>query len=792
MRAPLSWIRDFTPLDAPVDDVVAALNRVGLEVEGVEQPGREIAGVRAARVVEVVKHPNADSLSLVDLDVGDGATRVVCGATNVHPGMLAPYAPPGATLPGGITLERRKLRGEVSDGVLPSPRELGLGDDHSGIMDLDATIAPGTDVREALGLDDVIFDISVTPNRPDAMCVVGVARELAAAFGLPLQVPVPAAPTGGEDLPTGVVLEAPDRCPRYLGRVAGVTMGTSPAWLSQRLVKAGLRPISNVVDVTNYVLLERNQPLHAFDLDRLAGPGIVVRLAEAGERMTTLDGVERVLAAEDLLICDAERKPQAIAGIMGGGDSEVSEQTRSILLESAYFAPMGIARSSKRLKLRSESSARFERGTDPEGVPTAAERAMELLAETAGAAVAPSAVDQYPRPVAPPRIRLRTSRVNRILGTAVDDAAVLEALRPLGIEVEGGRDEIVATPPTFRPDLEREIDLIEEVARRVGFDAIGRGLARPKEQIGGLTRGQRERRILADALVGVGCAEVASVPMVSPDALADFGVGEAVAVANPLRAEESVLRTTLLPGLLITAAANAARGRPDLALFELGSVFFPPAAGELRPTERLHVAAVLTGAVRRRPVEQDRPVDVHDAVDLLTLLADALEVADAIVEPVAVPGLHPGRGARLTVGETVLAHAGQLGDRPLARVGLDVAVVAMEADVDALRAAPRRDRAFRVPSPFPPSEIDLAFVVSEEVPAGAIVATLRTTLGSVLEEARLFDEFRSDQLGAGQRSLAFTVRLRAPDRTLTQADVAGLRQQGIDAVVAEHGATLRG
>ena len=791
MRAPLSWIREFTPLDAPVDDIEAALNRVGLEVEGVEQPGLEIVGVRAARVVDVVKHPNADRLTLVDLDTGDGAARVVCGATNVHAGMLAPYAPAGATLPGGITLERRPIKGEVSDGMLLSPRELGLGDDHSGIMDLDASIAPGTDVREALGLDDVIFDISVTPNRPDAMCVVGVARELAAAFRLPLEIPVPAAPTGDEDRPIGVVLEAPDRCPRYLGRVAAVTMGPSPAWLSQRLVKAGLRPISNVVDVTNYVLLERNQPLHAFDLDRLAGPGIVVRLAEPGERMTTLDGVERVLAPEDLLICDADRQPQAIAGIMGGGDSEVSDRTRAILLESAYFEAMGIARTSKRLKLRSESSARFERGTDPEGVPTAAERAMELLAATAAAVVAPSAVDQYPRPVTRPRIQLRTSRVNRILGTALDDQTVLDSLRPLGIQVTGTGDEIVAAPPTFRPDLEREVDLIEEVARRVGFDSIGRTVARPQEQIGGLSHSQRDRRVLADALVGVGCAETATVPMVAPDALADFGIGDTVEVANPLRSEESVLRASLLPGLLAVAATNAARGRPDLALFELGTVFFSPPAGAIHPVERTHVAALLTGTVRRRPVEPDRAVDVHDAVDLMTLLADALELADYVVEPEAIPGYHPGRGARLSAGARVVAHAGQLGEGPLARFGLEGPTVAVEADVEALRASPRRDRAFRVPSPFPPSEIDLAFVVSEEVPAGAIVSTLRDALGTTVEDVRLFDEFRSEQLGPGQRSLAFTVRLRAPDRTLTQADVAALRQRGIDAVVERHHATLR-
>src|SRR6266511_6014812 len=370
MRAPLSWIREFTPVDASTDELVAALNQVGLEVEGVDEPGRDVRGVIAARVVDVVKHPKADKLTLVHIEFGSDSTQVVCGAQNVAAGDVVPYAPAGAHLPEPFgVLERRTIRGVTSDGMLLAPDELGLGDDHEGIVHLDGSAKPGTDVRELLGLDDVIFDLSITPNRPDAMCIVGAAREVAAHFRLPLDVPKVSAPTDravSSDIT--VRIDAPDRCPRYLGRVAQVTIGPSPSWMTQRLVKAGMRPISNVVDVTNYVLLERNQPLHAFDLARLGGRGIVVRLAEDGERMTTLDGVERKLTEADLLICDAERVPQAIAGIMGGSTSEVSDETTEILLEAAYFDPMGIARSSKRLKLRSESSARFERGIDPEAV----------------------------------------------------------------------------------------------------------------------------------------------------------------------------------------------------------------------------------------------------------------------------------------------------------------------------------------------------------------------------------------------------------------------------------------
>jgi phenylalanyl-tRNA synthetase beta chain len=792
MRAPLSWIRDFTPADAPVDDLVGALNQLGLEVERVDEPGREVLGVRVARILEVLPHPDADRLQLAEVEFGDGTTRVVCGAPNIAPGMLVPFAPSGASLPGGFTLERRRIRGQESDGMLCSAKELGLGDDHGGIMELDAASVPGTDVREVLGLDDVVFDIAVTPNRPDAMCIVGVARELAAHLHQPLTIPEPVATTEpGIAFDVSVEIEAPDRCPRYLGWAAHVTIGPSPAWLQQRLAKAGMRPISNIVDVTNYVLLERNQPLHAFDLTRLAGSGVVVRLAEAGERLTTLDGVDRELDPADLLICDAERGPQAIAGIMGGATAEVSADTTEILLEAAYFERMGIARSSKRLKLRSEASARFERGIDPDAVATNAARAMELLVAVAGARVAPDAVDECPRPFTRPRIILRTTKVNGVLGTDLTDTAVIEALSPLGIEVAGAGDELEAVPPSFRPDLEREIDLVEEVARRVGFDAIGRTVPRPREQVGALTHIQRDRRLVADALVGAGAFEAMTLPLVAPGALEELGLGTPVSLANPLRAEESVLRTTLLSGLVAAVAFNAARGQPDVSLFELGTVFFAPTTGSMLPDEREMVGAVVTGLVCRRPVEDDRPVDVYDATDLLQVVADALGCTDVELTTGAGPGWHPLRAAQITMGGLAVGAVGELAPEIVAAAGIDGPVVAFEADLGALCASPRHVLGFRAPSPFPPSAVDLAFVVEDSVRAAAIAATLRATGADLLEDLRVFDEFRADALGAGRRSLAFTLRYRAPDRTLTDAEVGDLRQRAIDAVLAAHGATLR-
>ena len=796
MRAPLSWIRDFTPVDASTDELVSALNQVGLEVEGVEEPGRDVRGVVAARVLDVVKHPNADKLTLVEVDFGNGSTRVVCGAQNVARGDVVPFAPAGAHLPEpfGI-LERRKIRGVESDGMLLAPDELGLGDDHEGIVHLDDTTVPGADVRELLGLEDVILDLAITPNRPDAMCIIGVAREVAAHFGLPLEVPVPSAPTDpGVRSDITVRIEAPDRCPRYLGRVAQVTMGASPAWMAQRLVKAGMRPISNVVDVTNYVLLERNQPLHAFDLDHLDGRGILVRLARPGEHITTLDGVDRELSESDLLICDAAGSPQAIAGVMGGGTSEVSEHTSAILLEAAYFERMGIARTSKRLKLRSESSARFERGIDPNGVADNAERAMELLAEVAGALVAGDVVDEYVEPVEPVRIHVRTSKVNGVLGTELSDTEVLDALRPLGIEVDGGGDDITAVAPTFRPDLEREIDVVEEVARRIGFASIGRTVARPRDQIGGLTHSQRDRRVVADALVGAGLSEAVTIPLVAPADLERAGAPRErlVEAANPLRAEESVLRTRILPGLLRSVAHNQARGLADVGLFEMGRVFFAPPDGGVLPEEPTHLAMALAGSVRRRPVEPDRPADAFDAVDALRAVFDALEIAAGGTDAADRPGFEPGRAAAVVVDDREIGVVGELDGALLRSLELVPPVVGFELDLDRLLEARRRDRMFRPPSPYPPSTIDLAFVVTEDVAAGDVASTLRAAAGDLLEDVRLFDVFHSEALGGGHKSLAFALRFRAADHTLTDDEVGDIRRRCVDAAAREHAAELRG
>ena len=791
MRAPLSWIREFTPLDdVAVADIADALNQLGLEVEAVDAPGRDVNGVVVARILDVVPHPDADRIRLADVDFGSGQQRVVCGAPNIEPGMVVPFAPVGAVLPGDFTIERRKIRGVVSEGMLCSARELGLGDDHSGILELPADAALGTDVREVLGLDDVVFDLSITPNRPDAMGVVGVARELAAHFGRPFVVeehepaPIVEGVSGAR-----VIVEAPDRCPRFVAVAARVAMGESPPWMQRRLTLAGMRPISNVVDVTNYVMLERCRPLHAFDLDRLAGRGIVVRLARDGERMTTLDGVERELTGADLLICDAERAPQGIAGIMGGAAGEVSPTTTQILLESAYFEPSGIARTSKRLGLRSEASARFERGVDPNNVGSGAVRAMELFALVAAAVPAAGAVDLYPQPIGRARITVRTERVNQLLGTALSGDEIASYLTPLGIEIEGG----VAEVPTFRPDLEREIDLVEEVARRVGLDQIARTVPSSPEKIGGLTARQRDLRTVSDVLVGAGYDEVYTLPLLAPGDLSNAGVrpGVVIEVENPLRAEESILRPALLPGLLRAVAYNAAHGEPDVSLFESGTAFALPHEGESLPRERRSLAFVRAHHARRAPHEPDRPVDVYDATAALIALADELRIADLRLEAASVDGFHPSRAARVLVDGCRIGVVGEVATAVVDALALVAPVAACELDVDALLAGARREMLAHPVSRFPASTVDLAFVVDDAIPAAAIQTTLVHAGGDLLEHVALFDVFRSAALGPGKVSLAFTLRFRALDRTLTDDEVSTLRGKCIDAVVSAHGAELR-
>lgn len=796
MKVPLSWLRELTPVDASTDELAGRLRIHGLAVEGITRTGSDISGVVVGRVLSVEDIPGA-KVVLARVDAGDGTREIMAGVRNFAAGDLVPVAIPGARLPGDVEIGRRQMLGRTSDGMLCSPAELGISEDHSGILVLEGEYKIGQDIREALALDDEIFDIDVTPNRPDCLCIVGVAREVAALYGLPLTVPGPNlredGPPAGEL--ASVALEDKRGCPRYLARViTGVRVGASPWWMRRRLLACGMRPISGPVDVTNYVLLERGHPQHAFDLDTLAGAAIVVRKPRKNERtLTTLDGVERELARDDVLICDAER-PVAVGGIMGGGETEVSEGTTRILLEAAYFDPTRILRTARRMGLRTEASVRFERGADPETVASASARAAALIAEIGGGSVARGAIDVYPKPIKVRPIRLRVARANALLGikaTPVEMAAGLEAL---ACRVESQtRTALRVVPPTFRPDLRIEEDLIEEVARLYSYERIPSTLP-AAGRTGGLARDQHLRRVVRRALLGSGLSEAQTLSMLPPklpDRLAlppDHSWRRTLHIANPLSEEESVLRPSLIPGLLLAAAKNAARRNTTVALFEIGTAFLPSDA-EL-PDEPLRAAWLLAGEAPTGWHGPHRELDFFDAKGVLERLVEALGVDGVDLEPVEIAPLHPGRCARVTLGAADIGVVAELHPAAARALDIDGRAALGEIDLAPLIAAAREAAEGEIPR-FPATSRDLALLVPSSVSAGAVQRAVRGAAGPLLEEINIFDVYRAGEIEEqGLVSLAFSLRFRAPDRTLTDAEV-GERIAGIERVAAASGWTVR-
>jgi len=787
MRAPLSWLREFAPIEGEPAELASALSQLGLVVEGVHRVGQGLDRVVVARVLSTSVHPKADRVQLVDVDPGDGSTlRVVCGAYNFGPDDLVPLARPGTSLPGGVEIGRRKVRGEWSDGMLCSGVELGLSDDQSGILLLPPTASPGASVSEALGVSaDVVFDLDITPNRPDALSMAGVARDLAARLGVPFSLPeLPALPTG-EPAKATVVVEADDLCPRFIAaRLEGVVVGPSPAWLGTRLTLAGMRPINNVVDISNYVMLEGGQPNHPYDLDRLPGGGLSVRRGRHGEVVVTLDEVERGVGPDDCLICDAEATPVGIGGIMGGASSEISDVTTTVLLEAAWFEPMAIARTSKRLGLRTEASGRFERGVDPEATDRAVSRFCQLAGEVAGATVAGAPVEVRGQLPERPRVVVRTSRVNAVLGTSLTPEEVTGYLDPIGFASEpvaGAAGDFTVTVPSWRPDSEREIDVIEEVGRHHGYERIPRTLPLTAAVGGGLTPYQRDRRRVRQVLVGAGLSEAWATSFLAPGDLERAGLPtEAVEVENPLAVEESVLRTSLLPGLLRALATNRSHRDTEVALFEIGHVFGVPPEGRHLPIEPERLAFVLAGH------------PATDATKAWTTLVDVMSLEPVSVVPASPPGLHPTRSAELVAGSTTIGVLGEIDPGVLAAHGLTGPVAVLDVDLGALLAAPRRPRIYRPVSRYPSADIDLAFVVGDDVAAASVADFLRTAGGDTVEDVWLFDVFRGPQLGEGRRSLAFRLRFSALDHTLTDDELTELRNRCIAAVESACGARLRG
>ncbi|WP_041939658.1 MULTISPECIES: phenylalanine--tRNA ligase subunit beta [Frankia] len=840
----MSWLREYVEGLPPTRAVADALIRAGFEVEGLRGVGSDVSGVVVGEIVDfeiVETKKKAVRWCQVRVAAGEassapGVRGIICGAHNFAVGDRVAVALPGAMLPGGFAITARKTYGHVSDGMICSARELGIGDEHDGILVLPPSAPLGADVTELLDLVDEILDIAVTPDRGYALSVRGIAREAATAFALPFTDPgaprsgQAAAGEGAAGEAYPVVVEDTAGCDRYVARVVtGVDpAAVTPLTWSRRLALAGMRPISVPVDVTNAVLLGLGQPLHAFDRAKLTG-AIIVRRAEAGETLRTLDGVERTLDPEDLVIAD-DTGPIALAGVMGGASTEISTQTTDIVLEAAHFDPISVARTARRHRLSSEASRRFERGVDPALAPVAAATAVDLLVELAGARPAAGVTDLDHRPaVAPVPLPLREPE--RLAGRPYSAEVVRRRLADVGCTVVGpaagsaadsaaGEGVLVVSPPSWRPDLTRPADLVEEIVRLEGYDTIPVTL--PLLPAGrGLTAAQRMHRAVGRALAYAGLAEVLTLPFVAADAADALSLPAedkrrlAVRVANPIAEDAAYLRTTLLSGLIAAAVRNIGRGQQDLALFEIGRVFrelpgapvrvpTPPvdrrpsaeevaALDSVLPRQARHVAALLTG--RREPAGWSTPgreADWADAVDAAQVVAEAVGLTLTVNAGDAMPW-HPGRCAELTVGGRLVGFAGELHPRVLGDAGLPPRTVALELSLEVLVEAATAAPPIVAPviSTYPPADRDVALVVPTQVPVAEVTQALREGAGDLLESLTLFDVFEGAQVGAGQRSLAFGLRLRAADRTLTAAEANAVRDAAVDLAAQRTGAALR-
>jgi phenylalanyl-tRNA synthetase beta chain len=801
-----SWLEDFARFSAVAsdDDIADALTALGLSVESVDVVGASVPGVVAARVLRTERHPDAAKVHRVWVDAGDGTERHVwCGAFNMSAGDLVPLATLGTTMPDGRHIERRAILGIESEGMLCSADELGLSSDAAGILILDPSVAPGTPLSDIVGGPETVLDLDVTRNRPDCLGHLGVARDLAAHYKLRWSEPrVDTARRGPKRTLPVKVVDA-DLCGRFsLTVMSGITVGPSPAHHARRLAAAGMRSINNVVDASNLVMLELNQPNHAYDAD-VVGNGMRIRRARDAETLVTLDGATRRLTEDDLLICDARDRAIGLAGIMGGRDGEVRDSTTTIALEVAWFDPGAVRSTSQRLALRSEASSRFERGVDPRGVERAVGRFAALLRETCPQLVvhAGGADVRTASMPTPATMTLRLGEVHRVLGTQVTARTATALLERIGFEVRpvaakassrstgrsSGRSSRKASgktgamlrvkAPSWRHDCTDEVDLIEELARHIGYDALGKRVSQ-STQPGGLSPVQKRRRLLREIVMSLGCDEAMPSPFLAPGDHEKAGIGVnggVVSLTNPLVAEESILRVSLRPGLLRAVHFNQSHRADDIALFELGHIY-PAGSGEL-PDEYESLCLVAAGA------------DATTAMQWWTEISAALGVGAQIDQSRIADGFHPSRSASLARGPLVLGAVGEIDPRVLRRLGIDGRVACLEVNATRILADIPAPATAKPVSRFPASDFDLAFTVPSGVTAQQVQRALRTAAGALVEDVRLFDVYRTEA-GAASRSLAFALRLRAADRTLTDDDVATVRDKCV-AAVTKLGASLR-
>jgi phenylalanyl-tRNA synthetase beta chain len=804
MRIPLHWLREYVNPPLDVAHLAERLAMTGTEVERVERHGvAALENFIVGKVLNAHKHPDADRLTVCSVDIGEREpSQIVCGALNVAAGQTVAVAKPGAVMPDGTVLRKAKLRGQESNGMILAEDEVAIGTDHDGIMVLEADgLRPGQPLTEVLPIATEVLVLEVTPNRPDCLGIYGVAREVHAATNTPLNPPPWAHDSGSTDtIPEGITItvDAPKAlCPRFTARVfENVTIGPSPLWLKARLTAAGQRPISNVVDITNYVMLLTGQPLHAFDLDRIAGPQLTIRTAHAGEQIETLDGQTRTLDEQTVLIEDADG-PTSIAGIMGGARSEVEPQTTRVLLEAANWDGANIHRTSLKLGLRSEASTRFEKQIQPEQAMEAQAVATELMLELTGATLKPGTVDIGGPGPDPQTIRLRDGKIESVLGAPVARERTAQILTALEFDPHDEPDGLDVTVPAFRrADITREADLIEEVARIDGLDKLPASLPSRHGASGRLTETQKLRRTAQDALTAQGLDEVVGWSFVSAD-LADKlrTPGEmAVELENPMSAEQSRLRTRLIGSLLDIAGRNRARGATTIRLFEAGAVYLPALDPTELPDEPHHLSAVLIGPVRP-PTWRDpalKTADFFAAKGMLGALLDTIRAPWTVVADAGTPFLHPGRAARIDVGTTTAGWIGEIHPLVAAQWGIEDTIAAFELDLDAVEPHATRTTLYEDLTSFPELREDLAVIVEDSTTADSVLSTVRHAGAPLLKYATVFDVYRDAQrIGEHKVSLALRLFYRAPDRTLTDEEVAAQRAKIVKALEDTHAGRVR-
>ena len=801
MKVSFNWLKEYVDCGLNPTELADRLTMAGLEVEGVEEVGLELKGVVVAQIVSIAPHPQADRLSLCRVKAGERTYPIVCGAHNMKEGDKVALALAGAELPGAVQIKKTTIRGESSEGMLCSEAELGLSTSAEGIMILPPEARLGMPVSDALNTRDHLLELSVTPNRGDCLSIIGVAREVAALLGTALHPPSPKLREGKDRIEESVQVSIldPDLCPRYSARlITGVEIGPSPFWLRTRLERAGVRSINNVVDVTNYVMVEYGQPLHAFDFDLLEGKAIVVKRAAPGERFVTLDGVERILNRDTLMICDAAR-PVAIGGVMGGLNSEIRDATSRVLLESAYFSPQGIRRTSLALGLQTESSYRFERGIDPEGVLSASLRATALIANLAGGEAAKGAIDGYPTPLPCPEIIVRLPRVSALLGMSLEPREVKGILERLHMEVrENKAAEWIITPPTYRGDITREIDLIEEIGRLKGYDHIP--IQVPRMWVMPFRQEQADEleERAKDTLVGLGFYEVITYSFISPHALAALQMppgdprSRPLPLLNPLAEVQSVMRTTLLPGLLETASYNLSHKSGDFKIFELREIYYPR-QGEKLPEERRVLAGLVMGAVAGEgwniPRQEADFYYVKGCVE--QLLAEVRSPLPTFTRDGVPSYLNPGKAAVIRLDGEEIGALGELLPEVANAFELPPGVFIFELDLPLLSHYVRKEITFAPLPRFPSVTRDVAITIDVVISAEEIMAIMRGVDNKYIESIEVFDCYQGDPIPVGKKGLAFRIRYRSLDRTMTDEEVNQFHQEVLERLQKVPGLAIR-